>query len=333
VGGGCLYGVGDASTVTVDAGSTVPPDPGGPAPDGGAPLVLAFSKLYFGDRDPSGQVDAQAWKQYGLNIDGKITTRVSTDVCTLALGAPRDTQTDGDNGIDNSFGANILPILVSTAGDFPAAANANIGSGVDATSLVRIDQLGPGPSYSPLSAFFYKASPTPSPPAWNGSDVFDVDSESLDGGNLDSPLLAFPASYMSQRTLVTAPPTGAGTIALGLQFNAGIAPPIPITHVQIVANVAADGSKANGMISGILPTSAFVAWVHQIVGDVAPSLCGGAAFQSIAAAITQAADIMTDGTNPSGAPCDGISIGMGFDATAVKLGGVVTVSTEPSSCP
>jgi hypothetical protein len=56
------------------------------------------------------------WMSIGFDLDGKCTTKTSTDVCTLAPGAPKSTQVDGAGGIDNSWGENICPILVTTSG-------------------------------------------------------------------------------------------------------------------------------------------------------------------------------------------------------------------------
>lgn len=39
--------------------------------------------------------------------------------------------------------------------------------------------------------------------------------------------------------------------------------------------------------------------------------------------IRAASDIMNDGTQTAGATCDGISVGLGFDAVEVKLGPAV----------
>lgn len=128
-----------------DAGF-VPPNPGGPPPDGKGTSVFAISKLYFGDNGPN------AWKKIGLDIDGKRTDDKSTDVCTRLPGSFPFFQTDGDNGIDNEFGLNLVPFLASAYGyDVFQAANEALSAG-DATLLVRIDDLGSGQNYAPLPA-------------------------------------------------------------------------------------------------------------------------------------------------------------------------------------
>ncbi|MFI5302793.1 MAG: hypothetical protein ACHREM_32285 [Polyangiales bacterium] len=63
------------------------------------------------------------------------------------------------------------------------------------------------------------------------------------------------------------------------------------------------------------------------------SLCQGSAFDSVAQQFRQANDILLDGTNVAGAPCTGISLGVGFEAKRVQLGSVVTPTAPPSPCP
>jgi hypothetical protein len=93
-----------------------------------------------------------------------------------------------------------------------------------------------------------------------------------------------------------------------------------------------NASATQGVVSGIVPTQFFIAYLQSIAGSISTSLCNGSAFSSIAQQIEQASDIMQDGTNQPGVPCDAISVGLGFDATAVQLGGAVTLPTAPNPC-
>ena len=63
-----------------------------------------------------GDASASDWATIGFDLDGKCSTKVSTDVCTLAPGASKATQIDGNGGIDNSWGENICPILETVSG-------------------------------------------------------------------------------------------------------------------------------------------------------------------------------------------------------------------------
>ena len=54
------------------------------------------------------------------------------------------------------------------------------------------------------------------------------------------------------------------------------------------------------------------------------SLACGSAWSAISQQILQAQDILVDGTNTAGQPCNAISIGLGFDG--VQIGPVQTVA-------
>ena len=79
-------------------------------------VSLAMTRVNFGD-SPT----AEAWKQIGFNLDGKVTTATSTDVCQLVPGATPAEQDDGQQGIDNSFGENLCPILATLATPNPCS--------------------------------------------------------------------------------------------------------------------------------------------------------------------------------------------------------------------
>jgi hypothetical protein len=80
----------------------------------------------------------------------------------------------------------------------------------------------------------------------------------------------------------------------------------------------------------VLDTEELVAAMKAVAGSFDISLCSGPTFDSIAQQIRAASDIMSDGTN--GDPnlvCNGISIGLGFDAKPALLGAVAAPVTPP----
>ena len=83
--------------------------------------TFAVTDLFLGESDRQGNLNPSAWKSYGYNIDGKITDKNSTDVCTRFQGAGSNVQVDGTGGTDNSFGANILPIIQNVGQATPSA--------------------------------------------------------------------------------------------------------------------------------------------------------------------------------------------------------------------
>ena len=313
-----------------------PADPGGPAPDPASAAdvsVFAVRTLYFGDVVPAtGVVSSVAWKTLGFDIDGKDTTQSSTDVCQLAAGASPRTQEDGNGGIDNSFGTGMLPILVTTFGrDFSSQANASLSTGL-VTNLLVVRGLGASTTASPLSASLLVAAPLGATPTWSVADVWPVDSSSLLHSDPGVPLLAFPRSYAVGGVLVAEPPSGSGGIALGVVGSIPLV--FPIRHVQVATTLSPDGMTAtSGTISGIVPTERLVELGRKVAGRISTSLCDGVAFESIFQQLQQAQDILLDGTQDPSRPCDGISIGLGFEAVRVQAGPPVVVSTLGDVCP
>jgi hypothetical protein len=313
---------------TSDAGG-IPARPGATPTAASGSVVLAMSTVFFGDTDWMGNPSQIAWQPFGLNIDGKVTTACSTNVCTLVGGSSRQAQVDGYNGIDNSFGSQVVPVLQTLDSTFSQTANADIRVG-RATMLIQLDVTGTGASYVSLPGALYRAAPIASP-KWDGTDVRNVDDVSLVDGSVSQPATVFASGYMNERVWVGTPPTGTAYLDLLTGVVLGL-PPIPIHHVQIVMPVAADGGSAtSGILAGVIRTSDLVAWFTILGGMISRDLCGGSVLETVALQIEQASDIMADGTNEPGQTCDGISIGLGFDAVAVQLGRAV--STPPSFDP
>jgi hypothetical protein len=311
---------------TPEAGTGLPPDPGGPAPTSTATSVLAISQLFYGDTDRSGNPSTTAWEAYGLDLDGKITTASSTDVCSLQPGSSRQVQVDGNDGIDNSFGSQIMPILETLDSTFSQEGNAALQAG-DATPLFSLLGLGNGDDYSPLPGTFSRAAPSTTAPLWNGSDVRNVDSNTLP--------VSFSAGYMNQRVWVGEP--ASGPLAFDMHFTNFGANTLPLQAVQLEMQVAQGAGTATlGNLGAVIVTSDMVNWLQQIAGDISASLCSGSAFQSIAMQIEQGSDILYSSSNgvanQPGAQCDAISIGIGFNATAVQVGSGVPVNAPMNPC-
>jgi hypothetical protein len=299
--------------------------------DTGTSIVLAIKKLYVGDTDRNGVASAVAWKSYGVNLDGKTTDSTSTDVCTLAAGTPKSAQVDGTGGIDNSFGNNILPIWLTTIGTtFAQKTNDATATGAASTTLLRIDGVTaqPDAALAPGSAFI--GIPFGASPKWDGSDIWPIDSSSVTNGDIKMPALAFASGAMTSRVWTAAPPAIGANLPLLFVGDEQVL----ISDVKISMTIAADGRSAvQGTIAGVMPTNAYIAALQKAAGRISTSLCQGSAFDSIAQQIRQASDILRDGSNMAGVSCDAISIGIGFDATIVKLGEIVTPPVQPNPCP
>jgi hypothetical protein len=335
-------GSGGSAGGATDGGAQPPAAGPVQAPDG-ADVVLAIRKIYLGDTSRQGQFSANAWEAYGYNLDGKISTSSSTDLCKPSYNAPTSAvYPDGTEGIDNSFGKNILPIILGIASDASTKINQDISNG-GFTLLLDFQKLGAGTNYNALDTLFYTGAPLVDAsgarltPKWDGTDAWPLSSALLKNGNASTPLVTFPGAY-----LVKNPTTGARTWVSGskssitLNLTIGSATLVlSIASATLSVDIDASNTTAtNGTISGVLDTEQVVTNLGRVSGAVDPSACPGTAtFESIATQIRQASDIMADGTQDPTKNCNGISIGLGFDMEAVKLGAVTSVApSTTTSC-
>ncbi len=310
-----------------DAGSDVTMLPLG---DGG--VNLAFHKIFLGETDRSGASSPTAWKAYGMNLDGKTTTASSTDVCTLQQGAPKSTQDDGNNGVDNSWGENILPIFLSISGNNPSAALSMQMNAGAFTTMIYLPALGsdPAETASPVGAQLFVGSPLLAP-SWTVADDWPVRPEYLVNANDLSAgsKIRFPSGAVAAGVWTSAPPADVpfdvafGGSTLHLAIHQAI---LQFTH-------SAPTKGSLGTVAGVLDTQEVVAAFRLLAGHISSSLCSGSAFQSIVVQLEQASDILHDATNVAGQTCDAISIGLGFEADEIgppqKIGPPAAPTADP----
>lgn len=89
-----------------------------------------------------------AWRSLGFDRDGLCTTKTSADVCMRQAGAASSNQEDGDNGIDNSWGKNILP-LFQTVG--PIQGTGYLTTDATGAGTLRLTTSG-GPMNVPVTS-------------------------------------------------------------------------------------------------------------------------------------------------------------------------------------
>ncbi len=329
------------------AACTTPPKSTGSATTVTASHNYAISKLYLGNYDRNGQKDeANGWTNFGYNLDGLVTTRTSTDVCTLASGAGKDVQVDGVQGIDNSFGENILPIVTSF-NDVDMTVNTDITEGhftvmayVTGLDDTNTSQTATGLSGVLLPGADYANVLEAGPPAFDMTTNWPVAPGTLacaaTGCTGQDPVkeatVKFPMAYVTNGTFVNGTPSD-------VQLSLGIGgQTLNVTaHSAVMTFQAHAGAVSQGTIAGVIRTSELLTAVQGIAGHISHSLCSAMSFQSIATAIEQAADIILndDGTisNTAGTPCSGISIGIGFDAKEIAAPTVIAPPPAPSPDP
>lgn len=292
---------------------------GGDAGSAGAGFIeegFYISDYQLGTHDPNGTPSSNAWQYYGADIDGKVSTSASTNHCRLQPGANPSVKQDGIDGIDNSFGANVLPMLQSIEPGVAEELNARIAHG-DSTVIAT----GPSGFEQIISGSIARANTFSSS---SGSEwwVSDVDYPggfancSIDGETLNDHVYVWSFGTWKLPLMV------GGTELL-----------VPIRQPD-VSGTSVNGVLTEMMISGVIPTEELIEALRQVAGALDPSLCSGSTFDSIAQQVRAASDVRVDGTNgdPS-LDCNGISIGIGVKFTGALIRGYASTKPTPPACP
>jgi hypothetical protein len=343
--GGSTTTTGSAATGTTGSGSTSsggtsggpgtePPAPGPTkAGDGTGSVTFAISKLYLGDTDPDGTPDkVNGWKNYGYDLDGDISTATSTNLCKpIDSATPKNVYPDGNDGIDNSFGKLILPIILGISSTAPSAINSSITGG-KFTIMLDMQKLGTGADYNPLTTNLFAGGDLGKAPAFDGTDMWPVRPELLnDPTNIAAgSKVSFPTSYVTGNTWVSG---SKGNVVLALSISGFT---LSLTIANAVISLELDPTHKHGtkgIIAGVLATEELTTQLKMVAGSFDPSLCSGSTIDSIVTEISQASDILQDGSQDPTKSCDGISIGLGFDAEVVELGAIAPKTVPgPSPC-
>jgi hypothetical protein len=330
----------DGDSGDVEAGIVPPARPTGPKTTSTAANNFAIHQLFFGDTDTDGGVNATAWQQFGYNVDGKITTATSTNVCTLTNKGGvwgSNAQLDGNGGIDNSFGENLFPGLIEAVDPMASATlNGQIASGVftvmfDVTGLTAdTAQTATGLTTQVFGGGLFLVDGGLAVPSFTTADQWPVLASGL--SKATPPFVSkqrFPDSYVVNGTWVSGSPAD---VNLPLSVD-GNTLPVLIHHAVVTFQHTTATHASAGQISGVLKTSELVAAVVAIAGRISPSLCPASAVAGLVTAIDDAQDILVDGTNRAGTPCDAISIGLGFTADEVaQPDTLAVVTTTPNPC-
>jgi hypothetical protein len=299
------------------AGGITPPARPDGAPAGDGPgVLLGTSKIYIGTKTRAGADSNDAWKDFGYDLDGQVTGQDFSNHCTPAENAPpKNIFPDGNNGVDNAFGKVLLPLLKSAAGaagsgDLEVELNNAIAEGTF-NIMMDLRDLGSATSYDPVNAALLVGKE-------GMGSTWKVAPEFLnDPTDPASSKVTFPNSYVVDDTWVSG---DKGTVTLNISIG-GIVVDLNIRAAVITMKLNADHTAASdGIISGVLDTEELVGQLRDVI---APFLsCDGTTVDSILGQIKQASDIMNDGTQNPDATCNGISIGLGFDASTVTIDGV-----------
>ncbi|MCA9593115.1 MAG: hypothetical protein KC776_07385 [Myxococcales bacterium] len=124
------------------------------------------------------------------------------------------------------------------------------------------------------------------------------------------------------------------TAPITLTFQLGEFPLEFRIHNAIISAKVSGPAAKGGIIAGVLDPEEVLPVFAKVAGAIYAPLCDPVDFESIAVQVRATSDIMLDGSN--GDPtqiCNGISLGIGFDAAAVQLGPLVPPAPDlPDPC-
>jgi len=320
---GGLFWIGCHSAV-VSTHAEPPAEPDAGATDTQTKTTFAIDSVRFGESG-NGKLVGAAWRSLGYDLDGKLTTKDSTGVCTLAAGAPKTDQVDGDGGIDNSFAANVIALIVS--GLSPWQGPEVIVTDVETAAIqqgrftlqIQVQGLSEDPAQTALGlrVATFASDALGSVPAFDSTTDWPVLDQSVEDENTvaSGAVVRFEDAYVTGGTLV-AGMSSRITLPFRLIVNE-----IPITlavHSAILTFDHVDAaSAANGVLAGVLDVNEMIDAIRGFVEVNNGRAFCGSAFDGIAQQLAQSADILVDRYNAPGIPCDGVSIAIGFHATRV----------------
>lgn len=276
--------------------------------------TFAVSSLKLGNNNE--------WKKLGYNIDGKVSTGSSKDVCAVVGSPVTSPHQDGDNGIDNSFGGVLLEVLNGIQGNLEGAANDALANG-SFTIMIQTTGLPASPpaNLTGLSGQLFAGGKFSdngdgglgAPPSFDLQTDWPVlpailkDPNSIAAGSK----ISFANAYVADGLLVSGDRL---TVTLNLNFS-GIALALSVKNAVITAKP--EGSNlTGGIISGYLVTSEVEKALRDVGGRLSLSFCGDAV-DTFVEQLRSASDLLADGTTDGARDCDAISIGLGFNAKEI----------------
>ena len=318
-----------------------------PQPEAGTTAIgastFAINTFFLGETAPGSYPSRRAWMQYGYDLDNRVTTKLSTDVCTLVNGAPKDNQIDGNFGIDNAFGNAVVPLIIagSSVSDVSKNVSALIAQGLWTLELqITGLSVDPNQTATGLTGQAFVGANTSTTPTFDASTSWPVAPSSLmDGATIaGGAVVRFATVYVSAGTVVMRDASAPLTLPIVFSnLDPSHDPPMATLvlkiHQPIITFVHSDVASANsGIVAGVVETAEALPLATTFGRQLSTSLCGDAV-EGIVGQIEQAQDILADGTNAPDVPCTAISIGLGFTARMIANPTAIGVDPSPAADP
>lgn len=312
------------------------------------PITLALSSMRLGSLDRSGALDPNAWKEIGLDLDGKCT---GTDTCSGADGpaacAPTVPQVavDGDYCRDNTFGrvefqAALIPEVAKTYGLSDDAFNCALCVGAY-SFLVRLTEYNGLADDESVRVDLYPSPGLEKVLPWNCADPtwtqrpcftpdmpWTVQSDTLTiqrgGPELPDSKLFDDQAYVRQGYLVAALPDDTQFWFPGYKALV-VAYPVRLQKAVVTGRVVkgTDGvwRIEDGIIAGRARGADLVKG-FRLIGfcDKDPN------YKLMTDFVAKNLDLLGSGENDPNVTCDAMSVGLAFEARQATAGKVAKVA-------
>jgi hypothetical protein len=302
----------------------IPPEETGALTSSTEERTFALNTIQLGETDRKGNKDQNAWKAYGYNLDALVTNVTDKNspglskVCKLVPGGSATNHQDGAEGIDNSFGKNILQLIGTLAPTPSKDINDALTRG-DFTVLLKIKGLNDDPQQTAtgLSGTLLIGGKfggdSGAQPTFTTAD---------DWPYLADPQVPLTGAYINKGEFVNgkfANGAGGATVKLAVSIQGNTLSLTINKAIVTFKNDPAGKALNEGTIAGVVDTEQLVSGIRAIAGRIQKDFCtpGNAALEGILTSIRQASDMLSDGSQDPSKVCNGISIGLGFTAKQV----------------
>lgn len=302
----------------------------------GKTLWLVVNHFYLNQDEFGGSGSDKPWKYLGYDLDGVCTgereSRENTGTCKRVTGGEQDVLTDGLECRDNNFGSQLVPIVSSLDARYEKTSNEAVAKG-STTWILKLEDVDDGPDDPFVVGRLYKAAnwygfSGPTSPAFDGTDVREIEEESVFDNDLNKPRTLFARGWMVNHMFVSGEPT---KFAVSLPIQA-VSVTAPLAGGVLTLRLDPEHTKGElGVIAGAIP-SADIAQVLQPIAEQAGVCPGAMLYDTFIRSIGRMMDVVTDSPtlNDTTQTCNGLSLGLAFTAVPV-LPPTMVVKPPPRS--
>ena len=306
-----------------ETGSAAPPlrPAGTAAPSGkGVSVWFGVKHYHFAHSNDALKVPG-AWQDWGYDLDHLCTGEIEKDQAGSCIRVPQEgveQLKDGKSCRDNNFGSQIVPQLNVYKSTFENDTNTGLAAGSPAW-IFRLDDVDDGVDDPYVPGRLYVAGPTKSP-AWDGTDSRDILPESVMGGDLDKPVVAFPKGYIRGNIWVSGEPSSF-SISLPIGKTGELLPMKVVSTVIAFRLNETHGAVVDG--TGVFAGAFAAADVETFLKPfilTQTSFCPGTTqYDDFVAKVKTFVDVVTESPTLQDPKinCTGISFGIGINLAPV----------------